>query len=99
VGATVLDQLVVIGVVFLGALGAALAGLAEDTVADVMIAALVLLAFGYPSAMLTFHDGQTVGKQAAHVRVLRRDGQPVAFGRAFVREVTKVVFGYTGLLG
>jgi uncharacterized RDD family membrane protein YckC len=98
VGATVLDQLVVIGVVFLGAVGAAVTGLAEDTVADVMIGALVLIAFGYPIAMLTFHEGQTIGKQAARVRVLRRDGEPVGFGRAFVREVTKVVFGYTGIL-
>jgi uncharacterized RDD family membrane protein YckC len=98
VGATLLDQVVIIGVVLLGAAGAAVAGLAEDTVADVIIAALVLFALAYPIVMLTFHEGQTVGKQAARVRVLRLDGEPVGFGRAFVREVTKVVFGYTGFL-
>jgi uncharacterized RDD family membrane protein YckC len=98
VGATVLDQLVVVGVVFLGAVGAGVAGLAADAVANAMIAVLVVFVFAYPIVMLTFHDGQTVGKQVARVRVLRRDGEPVGFGRAFVREVTKILFGYTGIL-
>jgi len=40
----------------------------------------------------------TMKLEVARVRVLRRDGEPVGFGRACVREVTKVVFGYTGIL-
>jgi uncharacterized RDD family membrane protein YckC len=89
---------VVVGVVFLGAVGAGVAGLAAGAVANAMIAVLVVFVFAYPIVMLTFHDGQTVGKQVVRVRVLRRDGEPVGFGRAFVREVTKILFGYTGIL-
>ncbi len=33
------------------------------------------------------HNGQTLGKQAAKIRVVRDDGQPLAAGTAFVRNV------------
>jgi len=37
--------------------------------------------------LFTGHCGQTPGKMAVRVRVIRRDGEPISYGRAFFREV------------
>jgi len=37
--------------------------------------------------VFTGHGGQTPGKMAVRVRVIRRDGRSVSYGRAFLREV------------
>lgn len=37
--------------------------------------------------MFTGHCGQTPGKMAVRVKVIRRDGQQLSYGRAFFREV------------
>ncbi len=44
------------------------------------------------------HNGQTWGKQALGIRVVREDQQPVSFWFAFFREalVKNLLFGYVG---
>jgi len=37
--------------------------------------------------VFTGHGGQTPGKMAVRVKVIRRDGRPISYGRAFFREV------------
>lgn len=37
--------------------------------------------------VFTGHGGQTPGKMAVRVKVIRRDGQPVSYGRALFREL------------
>ena len=48
--------------------------------------------------MVAYRDGQTVGKQVASVRVVTADDQPVGPGRAFGRELLKLVFAWTLVL-
>jgi len=48
--------------------------------------------------VFTGHGGQTPGKMALRIRVIRRDGQAVSYGRAFFRElpckfISAVIFG------
>jgi uncharacterized RDD family membrane protein YckC len=94
VGATIFDNLVV-GIptwIVIGILGIAKAGSLGGNV----IVALVV--FVYAVLMLTYRDGQTLGKQVASVRVLTEDDRPVGLGRAFARELLKVIFAYTVVL-
>jgi uncharacterized RDD family membrane protein YckC len=49
-------------------------------------AALLLWFVLYPPFMLAFSNGQTLGKRAMGVRVENQTGEPIGFGRAFVRE-------------
>jgi uncharacterized RDD family membrane protein YckC len=94
VGATLFDD-ILLGVV--GWAFVAVAGIARfGSLAGGAIVALV--AFVYAFLMLAYRDGQTLGKQVASIRVLSEDYGPVGLGRAFARELVKVVFGYTGIL-
>jgi uncharacterized RDD family membrane protein YckC len=56
---------------------------------------IALVGLAYAVLMLTYHHGQTVGKEATSIRVLAEDDQPVGAGRAFGRELLKVVFAFT----
>ena len=93
VGATLLDTLVV--VVAAGILGVALAlAIADDTGDDAVTgiaAATGFIVTGAYFCLLTARggprNGQTLGKQAVGIRVVRMDGAPVGIGFAFVREV------------
>jgi uncharacterized RDD family membrane protein YckC len=68
-----------------------------------IIAAILLIVAGIAGAILYApllmvrrgeHNGQTFGKQAIDMRVVRRDGEPIGFGVAMVREVVfKLLFG------
>lgn len=93
VGATLLDTLVV--VLAAGFLGFALAlAIADETDEDAVTgiaAATGFLVTGAYLCLLTARggsrNGQTWGKQAVGIRVVRMDGAPVGIGFAFVREV------------
>jgi uncharacterized RDD family membrane protein YckC len=52
----------------------------------------------YAALLLAYHRGQTLGKQAAGVRVLTEGGAPVGLARATGREVLKAIFGVTFVL-
>lgn len=86
VGATLLDGLIMVaGALLLGAIGAAVGG--RDGFAIGFWIGYALGFLLYAPLMLAYHQGQTLGKQAAGVRVVHRDGQPIGFGRAWLREV------------
>jgi uncharacterized RDD family membrane protein YckC len=90
VGATLLDNILILVVVVLGfivlAIGGGLLGPNELRI--------VLAVFGllYAILMLAYHGGQTVGKEVVHVRVVAEDGSPVGLGRAAGRELLKAFF-------
>ena len=58
-------------------------------------AIIALVGLVYAVLMLTYHHGQTVGKGSTSIRVLSEDNQSVGAGRAFGRELLKVVFAFT----
>jgi uncharacterized RDD family membrane protein YckC len=97
VGAFFLDVLVIVGLQFaigflIGIAVAASGGKVSDDRAlfqglSIGLGLLVLIA--YPTileARRGAHNGQTLGKQATGIRVVRDDGRPVGYARAFLRE-------------
>jgi uncharacterized RDD family membrane protein YckC len=99
VWATVIDGIVitVLAVVLLLILGAIFGSgfLVNDTVGvvGVIVAALiwglcaVVAAFLYAPWMMARTNGQTLGRMAVGIRVVRANGQPMDFGFAMLREV------------
>jgi uncharacterized RDD family membrane protein YckC len=53
---------------------------------------LILVPFLYEALMLQHKNGQTVGKMAMKVRVVRPDGSPISTGQAWGRSGLRVVF-------
>ncbi|HVG22965.1 MAG TPA: RDD family protein [Thermoanaerobaculia bacterium] len=47
----------------------------------------------YEALMLSMKDGQTVGKMALRIRVVRPDGSPLTKGQAWGRAVMRLIFG------
>jgi uncharacterized RDD family membrane protein YckC len=97
VGATLLDQLLLVVVFVLAGILLTIGG-ADPFQTRTTRVAVIVLGLLYATLMLAFHHGQTVGKEVVHVRVVAEDGEPVGFGRAFGREAIKAVFGYTGII-
>ena len=95
-GAQIIDGIIItVGAVILFAILAAL-GLSVDTdggaAAFVVGAIVAVLAFSvvallYAPAMMSRTDGQTLGRMAMRIRVIRTGGQPMTFGFALLREV------------
>ena len=54
---------------------------------------LSFLSLFYEGMMLQFKDGQTLGKMAMKVRVVRPDGSPISAGQAWGRVVMRTVLG------
>jgi uncharacterized RDD family membrane protein YckC len=52
-----------------------------------MLAAAAIAMLLYAPAVMVRTNGQTLGKLAAGIRVIRTDGRPMDFGRAALREV------------
>jgi len=52
----------------------------------------------YEGLMLS-RGGQTLGKMAAHIRVVAADGSPISAGQAWGRAVSRAVLGYVPGLG
>lgn len=52
-----------------------------------------LLSLVYEALMLQYKNGQTLGKMALKVRVVRPDGSPISTGQAWGRVVMRTVLG------
>jgi uncharacterized RDD family membrane protein YckC len=95
VGATILDGLIIL-------VPGVLAGFADiggsDLLAKVLIAVYLAAIFFYAPVLLLARDGRTWGKQAADIRVVRKDGSRVGAGGAFAREWLKIIFALTVVL-
>jgi uncharacterized RDD family membrane protein YckC len=96
VGAQLIDGAIIgLGaLIVLGILGAA--GLSVDSnggAAALIVAALfavlaiTVVAFLYAPLMMSRTNGQTIGRMAVGIRVIRADGGPMTFGFALLREV------------
>jgi uncharacterized RDD family membrane protein YckC len=97
VGAFFLDLLVVLGLQFalgfaIGVVVAASGGKVSDD-RDLFQALSIVLGLLVTLAYLTIlesrkgaHNGQTLGKQATGIRIVRDDGKRMTFGRALLRE-------------
>src|SRR4051794_5909077 len=94
VGATLLDSVIItaisVGCLIASAIALAPFGGDGDTGAPVWLLLTLIAACTYFTALPARkgrYNGQTFGKQAAGIRVVRDDGQPVRAGFSFVREV------------
>lgn len=58
-----------------------------------------LFFIAYEALLITYWNGQTIGKKAMGIRVVARGGQPVSIGMAFARSAMKIVSGAALLLG
>ena len=109
--ASLLDHLIlgtVLSLVYCGVLAVASAGAvtfteqAEATV-YIAIAILVLIVFlifwGYFVLFETIWNGQTPGKRAGRLRVIRRSGQPISAGEAMIRNLVRLVDLLPGFYG
>jgi uncharacterized RDD family membrane protein YckC len=90
--ALVLDSLVLVAVALPIVIATILlADTTDELVAELIAYAVVLpLALAYaPLLMMRAgpRNGQTLGKQATGIRVVREDGAPITLGKALVREV------------
>jgi uncharacterized RDD family membrane protein YckC len=104
VGAVVIDALIlgVTGAILGGVLAAA-GDASEDATTAFSLLFGVLLGVVYYGALMSrdgANNGQTLGKQAAGIRVVRKDGQPVTFGFAVLREVLvkTILFSYAAIV-
>jgi uncharacterized RDD family membrane protein YckC len=104
VGAAIIDGLVVgvVGVAVALILSQALGASEDATTAISVFIGLLVGSFYYGNLMSREgpRNGQSLGKQAIGIRVVRVDGQSVTFGFALYREilVKTIVFGYLGAL-
>ena len=95
-----LDSLI-LGVAYLvlGGFTAAMVGVFGEALSEKLIIVVVavvvilyfLLSFGYFIFFETIWNGQTPGKKAAGLRVVRRTGEAVTFGSVFVRNLMRIV--------
>jgi len=95
-GAQIIDGVIIsIGALILFAIVAAL-GLTVDTdggaaafvvAALIAVAAFSIVALLYAPAMMSRTNGQTLGRMALNIRVIRAGGEPITFGFALLREV------------
>jgi uncharacterized RDD family membrane protein YckC len=95
-GAQVIDGVIItLGALVVFAILAAL-GLSVDTdggaAAFVVAAIVAVLAFSvvallYAPVLMARTDGQTLGRMALNIRVIRAGGEPISFGFALLREV------------
>ncbi|MGP3982016.1 RDD family protein [Streptomyces sp. KR80] len=95
-GASLLDGLI-IGVPFsiLAGIAGAVSGGGENVAAAVIVTILgwlVAIGLGIWMIYQEGKTGQTIGKRAVSIRLLReRDGQPLGFGMAFARRLLHIV--------
>ena len=65
----------------------------------IVIAVLLAVFVGYPTAMETLTRGRTVGKLILGLRVVRDDGGPVTFRQALTRTLVALAIEWPGLIG
>lgn len=96
VGAAVIDAIIVgvIALIFLiplgiGAFNADTEGGLAATVVALLLTGLVLVVVGliYAPFLMAKTNGQTLGRMATGIRVVRTNGEPMDFGTAALREV------------
>ena len=102
--AALFDGIVLLIVFSLGGLAALLLGLvlqlspeARDVYSGALLVGGALVIFGYWPLFEYFRDGQTPGKKALGIRVMRRDMAPLDFGAVFLRNVVRFVDFLPGL--
>jgi uncharacterized RDD family membrane protein YckC len=87
-------QTIVIGSIFSSA---------GDAVVALVLALMLLIYFaifwGYFVLFETLWNGQTPGKRAGRLRVIRRDGQPVHAGEVMIRNLVRLVDMLPGFYG
>ncbi|MFI5348225.1 MAG: RDD family protein [Elusimicrobiota bacterium] len=66
---------------------------------SISIVARILLSAGYFTVMPVQARGQTLGKMAAGIAIVRDDGTPLTYGRAFVRWLGYLLSGLTFCIG
>jgi uncharacterized RDD family membrane protein YckC len=104
VGAAILDSILVgVGGAILGGIIAAAADANEDAGTAIAAAAGIIVTALYYGALMArggSRNGQTLGKQAIGIRVIREDGAPVELGFTLLREVVvkTLLFGYVALV-
>lgn len=105
VGAYLIDALILLAVLAVGILvivGIAAANKTAGIVLGIIIGiALVVVLLAYAPYLLAregARNGQTYGKQAVNIRVMRDNGQPMDLGQGFLREfvVKGLLFGTVG---
>ena len=78
-------------------------GVGGDAGTYVVLALIVLIYFalfwGYFMLFETLWSGQTPGKRAGRLRVIRRDGQPVGAGEVLIRNLVRIVDFLPGFYG
>jgi uncharacterized RDD family membrane protein YckC len=90
VGATLLDGVLISLMSLVAAIAVAAAGGSDDTIGAVWWLGWLAIGSVYVAGTMArkgAHNGQTIGKQAASIRVVRDDGRPVRLGFAVLREV------------
>jgi uncharacterized RDD family membrane protein YckC len=104
VGAAILDVIIVgVGGAILGGAVAAVIDANEDAGTAIAAAAGIVVASLYYGLLMArggARNGQTLGKQAVGIRVIRADGAAVLLGFALLREilVKTILFGYVALV-
>jgi uncharacterized RDD family membrane protein YckC len=99
--AAIIDGVIVSVVASILLIPFALLGLSVDTDGGavafwagflVFLLLLVIASFLYAPVLMARTDGQTIGKMAVGIRVVRANGRTIEFGWAFVREVVVKTF-------
>ena len=97
VGATLLDSVIVAVVAVIVAIIAGGSGAEENTTGYIVIGAALLSGLLYAPALMCrsgAHNGQTLGKQALKIRVVRQDAAAMTASTALLREfVGKALLG------
>ena len=102
--AAILDTILIgVGGAILGGIIAAAADADEDAGTAIAAAAGITVTALYCGALMSrggSRNGQTLGKQAVGIRVIREDGAPVEVGFALLREVVvkTLIFGYLAIV-
>jgi uncharacterized RDD family membrane protein YckC len=86
----------IVGVALLAAIGAAAAsadsGANATATGIAIVASPLIVPFIYTAPMLASTNGQTLGKRAMRIRVIREGGEEITYGHALLREwVAKVL--------
>lgn len=94
IGAALLDALVLVGLI---AAVLSVTGTKPEEARELVVAGVLLISLLYATPLISRkgeHNGQTLGKQALAIRVVRADARPMTAGPALLRE-----FVGKGLLG
>lgn len=103
--AAIVDGIIVLMPVFIAGVMAGLTAIPDEPsgLDDGELTAILVTGLTFPVVyycwMMSATNGQTVGKRALKIRVVREDGQPVTAGFAFRREVIVIGWLFGGIGG